>query len=105
MTKVTSHVEQLDASEKDANLNLTKRYSFGSVRRQQGIVYRAKGGIVIGVRRPGVGPSGYEFDRFDEDLIDIWIDNDGTIEHLERKVVWAAPGDQFESDGGLDHPA
>jgi hypothetical protein len=71
------------------NLDLSKRYSFGSVRRQQGIVYRAKGGIILGVRRPGVGPSRYEFDRFDESLVDLWIDNDGDLQVLERKVIGA----------------
>lgn len=71
------------------HLDSTQRYSFGSVRLQQGIVYRAKGGVIIGVRRPGVGPSRYEFDRFDESLVDIWIDNDGRLDHLEQRVICA----------------
>lgn len=43
------------------------------------VVYRARGGKIIGVRRPGVGPSRYEFDWFDESLVDVWIDNDGDL--------------------------
>lgn len=66
-----------------------KAYSFGSVRRDQAKTYTAAGGCVIGVRRPGVGPTGNEFDRFDESLVDVWIDNDGTLKHLAVKVTYA----------------
>ena len=61
-------------------------YSFGSVRRDQGWFYKSQGGIVIGVRRPGVGPSGNEFDEFDFESVDFWIDNDGTVEDLRFKI-------------------
>ncbi|WP_116654012.1 hypothetical protein [Pelagibacterium sediminicola] len=53
------------------NLDPSNRYSFGSVRRQQGVVYRALGGVILGIRRPSVEPSRYEFDRFDESLVDV----------------------------------
>lgn len=52
------------------------RYSFGSVRRTQGAFYKRLGGIVIGIRNPLAPESRYEFDRFDHDLVDYWIDND-----------------------------
>jgi hypothetical protein len=42
----------------------------------------------MGVRRPGVGPSAFEFDHFDENLVEIWIDNDGDLRKLQQKVIW-----------------
>lgn len=60
-------------------LDPAKRYSFGSVRRDQGKFYKQLGGLVIGVRNPLAGPSPYEFDRFDESLVDIWIENDAQV--------------------------
>ncbi|TXN08915.1 hypothetical protein FV222_00140 [Methylobacterium sp. WL103] len=68
----------------------TGSFSFGSVRRDQGGYYKAKGGAVIGVRSPFAQPSRYEFDRFDESLVDVWIDNDGvSLEALQREVCEA----------------
>lgn len=61
-------------------------YSFGSVRREQGWYYKAQGGVVLGVRRPGVLPSGNEFDLFDEEAIDFWIENDGDLENLKLQI-------------------
>lgn len=61
-------------------------YSFGSVRRDQGWFYKSQGGIVIGVRRPGVGPSGNEFDEFDHAAVDFWLDNDGSLDDLRFKI-------------------
>ena len=54
-------------------------YSFGSVRRDQGKFYQSLGGVVIGVRNPQTPPSQYEFDRFNESLVDLWIENDGLL--------------------------
>lgn len=51
-------------------------FSFGSVRRDQGLFYKERGGIVIGVRNPLAQPSQYEFDAFDEKAVDFWIEND-----------------------------
>ena len=69
------------------HLNPNQLYSFGSVRKTQGAFYKDLGGVVIGVRRPGVGPSGYAFDLFDESLVDHWIDNDGTLDDLRMKAA------------------
>lgn len=72
-------------------------YSFGSVRRQQGKVYKQLGGVIIGVRRPGADRSPYEFDSFDESVVDHWIDNDGPIEALREKVadlMWLLSGER-----------
>ena len=63
-----------------------KLYSFGSVRREQGRVFQRHGGVVVGIRRPGVGPSPHEFDRFNEELVDFWLDNDTDLLRLEHKV-------------------
>ena len=64
-------------------LDPAKRYSFGSVRRDQGLFYKQIGGVVIGIRNPLAPPSPNEFDRFDETVIDHWIDNDGLARGLE----------------------
>lgn len=69
-----------------ANLEPGKLYSFGCVRREQGAFYKRMGGLVIGIRRPGIEPSPFEFDRFNEELVDYWIDNDGDLEALSRKI-------------------
>ena len=61
-------------------------FSFGSVRRDQGHVYKRAGGIVIEVERPGVPESPHEFDRYDRSCIDFTIINDGTISSLECKL-------------------
>lgn len=71
------------------SLDPRRRYSFGSVRRDQGKVYKSLGGAVIGVRRPGVGPSEFEFDRFNEDLVDVWVENDGDLTDLKIRVFEA----------------
>lgn len=72
--------------------------SFGSVRRDQGLAYKDRGGVVIGIVNPDAPPSGNEFDTFDTTIVDIWIVNDalskgwGKAEarrDLEHKV-WAA---------------
>lgn len=57
------------------SLEPSKSYSFGSVRKNQGEFFRQAGGVVIGVRNWAVGPSPHAFDRFDEDLVDVWIEN------------------------------
>ena len=71
------------------NLKDDISYTFGSVRRAQGRFYQKMGGVILGVRRPGVERSIFEFDRFDEQAVDLWIDNDGTLEDLEVDVVCA----------------
>lgn len=64
-------------------------FSFSSTRKTQGNAYLRKGGIVLGVTRPGYGDSGNAFDRYDEDIVTHWIVNDGTIEELRQKVIEA----------------
>ncbi|AMB48289.1 hypothetical protein [Methylobacterium sp. AMS5] len=67
-----------------------KAFSFGSVRRDQGLVYRDRLGMVIGVRNPLAPPTGNEFDTFDETIVDFWIENDGvSIDNLKREVAAA----------------
>ncbi|MCP1540083.1 AAA family ATPase [Methylorubrum extorquens] len=65
-------------------------FSFGSVRRDQGRFYQDRGGVVIGVRSPKAGPSEFEFDRFDEACVDLWIDNDGEDLRRLEWSVWTA---------------
>lgn len=62
-------------------------YSFGSCRKSQGWFYKDQGGIVIEVRRPGIAPSPYAFDQFDEKAVDYVLLNDGAIEELPIKVA------------------
>ena len=73
------------------SLDPDARHSFGSVRRDQGKVHKSLGGAIIGVRRPGVGPSEFEFDGFNETLVDVWINNDGGLRELKEKVLDALP--------------
>lgn len=67
------------------NLNKSRSYSFGSVRKSQGHFYRQAGGWVIGVRNPQALPSGNDFDVFDETAVDFWIENDGPSLGMERE--------------------
>lgn len=69
------------------SLDPNARYSFGSVRRDQGKGYKSLGGAVIGVRRPGVAPSQFEFDQFNPELVDVWIENDSDLRALKEKVL------------------
>lgn len=61
-------------------------YSFGSVRKTQGAFYRRVGGKVLEIRAPWAGPSPYAFDKFDASMVDLVIENNGTIAELEDKV-------------------
>lgn len=64
----------------------TERYLFSSVRKTQGLTYKKNGGVVIQVRRPGVNSSPFDFDKFDESLVDVIFENDGTMEDIPAKV-------------------
>ncbi len=59
-------------------------YSFGSVRKTQGQFFREAGGVVVGIRNPVAAPSGFDFDKFDESLVDYWIHNDAQSRGLSR---------------------
>lgn len=64
------------------------RFSYGSVRRSQGAWYKDAGGAVIEIIDPRkLSTGGYEFDGYDRSLVDVVIENDGTLEDLEEKVV------------------
>ena len=65
-----------------------RTYSFGSVRRGQGVIYRRAGGIVVEVKKPGCEIEN-EFDRYDGDLIDFTILNDGDVNLLRGRVMHA----------------
>lgn len=58
-------------------------FSFGSVRREQGVYYKERGGVVIGIRNKLAEPSPYKFDRFNPDLVDHWIENDALWRGLD----------------------
>lgn len=55
-------------------------YSFGSVRREQGFVYRQQGGIVIEVQNRFVPASEHEFDRFNPEAVQFVIENHVPLE-------------------------
>jgi len=53
-------------------------FSFGSVRRDQGAFYKSQGpALILEVDNPLASPSPYEFDRFDREIVDIRLNNDG----------------------------
>jgi hypothetical protein len=54
--------------------------SFGSVRREQGRVYKREGGIVIEVTRSGAKVVN-EFDHYNKELVDITIHNPVPVDH------------------------
>lgn len=60
-------------------LDPNQRYSFGSVRKNQGAFYKARGGMIIGIHNPVAPPSPYAFDRFDQSAVDLWINNDPAL--------------------------
>ena len=67
-----------------------------SCRKIQAHYWKRHGGLVIGINNPLAGPSPYDFDKFDETAVDVWIENDGlargmepheALRDLEGKVV------------------
>jgi hypothetical protein len=62
-------------------------FSFGSVRRDQGLYYKQHGGIVIGIENPMAGPSPYEFDQFDRSTVDYWITNDALVNGMSPELA------------------
>lgn len=67
------------------------RYVMSSVRRNQGAFWKSKGAIVVEIRNPDAGPSPYDFDQYNADLVDYTIDNDflhlGMDEVAARKAL------------------
>jgi hypothetical protein len=66
--------------------NRPASFSFGSVRKNQGLTYRKRGGLVIEIARPGTVIEN-DFDLYDEELVTHTIINDGTMQELEQKVA------------------
>lgn len=62
-----------------------RAYSFGSVRKNQGAVYKRHGGLVIEIVRPGYAPTN-DFDRYANDCIDFSINNDGGLPALFGRI-------------------
>lgn len=57
-------------------------YTFGSVRREQGLFWRNRGALVLEIVNPTALPSPYEFDRYNRDYVHARILNDGLARGL-----------------------
>ena len=67
------------------DLTASHPWVFGSVRMNQGITYNKYGGIVI--RIDGTSPDPvYDFDKWDESLVNTVIPNKGTKQDLYRSI-------------------
>jgi hypothetical protein len=66
-------------------LDADRRYSFGSVRSRQAAFYKSQGALIIGIRNPLAGPSQHDFDWFDPELVDVWIDNTAQSKGMSRE--------------------
>lgn len=64
----------------------SERFVFPSVRKRQGWFYRRQGGIIVRIDRPGVLPSEFEFDKWDESCVEYVLHNNGTLKDLEKGV-------------------
>ena len=60
-------------------------YSFGSVRKNQGLYYKSLGGIVIQIDRKGCH-SDYDFDQWNKEAVDFVIDNNGSFEVIRSQI-------------------
>ncbi len=68
-------------------LDPSKRYVFGSVRREQGLYHRSRGALVIEIRNPLAGPSPYEFDYFNRDACHAVVVNDALARGFDAKTA------------------
>jgi hypothetical protein len=59
-----------------------KRYVMPSVRRNQGLYWRAQGALVIEVVNPAAPPSPYEFDAFNPEAVQERVNNNGLFREL-----------------------
>lgn len=57
-------------------------FSFGSVRRDQGMYYKNNGGIIVEIINPQAVPTGNEFDNYDASICDYHITNDALARGL-----------------------
>jgi hypothetical protein len=62
-------------------------FSFGSVRKNQGGYYKNNGGIILEIINPLAGPSGNDFDVYDQSLVDFAINNDALARGLDHKAA------------------
>ena len=71
------------------NLDVTKgrTYIDASCRKTQAKYWKARGGIAIGIKSKGAYPSKFQFDKFDETLIDVWIVNDWRGEYASPEIA------------------
>lgn len=65
--------------------DLSKNYSFGSVRRSQPQYFNQIGGLVVEIVKNGCAPK-YDFDRY-VGKIDLTITNNGSREELRQQIV------------------
>ena len=63
-------------------------FSYGSVRRDQGLVFLRHGGIVVEIVRAGKEPR-HEFDRYDRGIVTVVVRNDVPETDPERPVLCA----------------
>lgn len=61
----------------DAYFDPTRRFVFGSVRREQGFFWKKEGAMVIEIVNPAAPPSPFEFDVFNASMAHVRIQNDG----------------------------
>lgn len=73
----------------DANPRQTSPISFGSIRMSQGHAVKAAGGMIIAVNNSRIAPSHHDFDQFDHDAVDVWINNNSSLEDLRLAVIEA----------------
>jgi len=62
----------------------SRRFVFGSVRRNQGLFWRSMGALVLEINNPSALPSPYYFDQYNRAPIHESVFNDGTSRALFR---------------------
>lgn len=85
------HIPRMARRDADANY-AGKRVSFGSVRMQQGLLFKDDESLVIEVKRPGIEPKN-KFDFYDHSLVDVTVinhydpnDQEGSTKRLAEQV-------------------
>lgn len=69
------------------NLYPTARYSFGSVRKNQGHFFRQNDGIIIEIMNPLAPPSGNAFDEYDRTAVNCTVINDGLLKFDDPEIA------------------
>lgn len=57
------------------------------VRRNQGLYLKSQGALVIGLNNPLAPVSRHDFDAFNTDAVDFWIDNDGLAKGMSKSAA------------------